>query len=245
MLALHRRRSGRLACRPIHAREPVRIQVACERPCPPESALHWVCAAAATLFWFHCKPSLCVPGDQAGGGEPPLPVDAVAPPPPPPVAAAADAADGAVEADDGEAEEGGDAEEAANQGQQRITTPRSLTVPGLGTMTLHVVNMPDRVHAGNRMTSWLLQSQLESALYASPQGQSTGALYRLLSRCSLLGVLLAVDKAAVSAGRVTQPEYEELMECLATPQARKVRSRPPRQSCAHQLTCTCPPHTHR
>ena len=58
------------------------------------------------------------------------------------------------------------------------------------------------------------------ALYASEH--STGALYRLLARQSLLGVLLPVDKQAISAGRVLQAEYDELMGILANPHARKV-----------------------
>ena len=126
-------------------------------------------------------------------------------------------------------------EEAAS-----IAVARSIDVPGRGVVTMHELTMPDRSRAGNRETRWLLQAQLESAIYGC-EGNSTGAFYKLLQRCSLLGTVLSVDKRAVVAGHVLQPEYDEIMRCLATPQARKVR--PQRRGTSLSLARVSPPTT--
>ena len=51
---------------------------------------------------------------------------------------------------------------------------------------------------------------------------STGAFYRLLARCSLLGTLCPVDRKAVAAGQVLSTEYDALMRALNNRLARKV-----------------------
>ena len=146
-----------------------------------------------------------------------------------PHAAQADAEPHAAAAEDDEPEE------AAS-----IAVARSIDVPGRGVVTMHELTMPDRSRAGNRETRWLLQAQLESAIYGC-EGNSTGAFYKLLQRCSLLGTVLSVDKKAVVAGHVLQPEYDEIMRCLATPQARKVR--PQRRGTSLSLARVSPPTT--
>ena len=150
-----------------------------------------------------------------------------------PHAAQADAEPHAAAAEDDEPEE------AAS-----IAVARSIDVPGRGVVTMHELTMPDRSRAGNRETRWLLQAQLESAIYGC-EGNSTGAFYKLLARCSLLGTVLSVDKKAVVAGHVLQPEYDEIMRCLATPQARKVRPQRRGTSLSHSPVSAHPPHVSR
>ena len=65
-----------------------------------------------------------------------------------------------VQDEPADAEDEGAEDEAAS-----IAVPRSVDMPGGGVLPLHDITMPDRTRAGNRVTRWVLQAQLEACIY--------------------------------------------------------------------------------
>ena len=76
-----------------------------------------------------------------------------------------------------------------------------------GALTLVQVQLKDRRTRAARDERFLFQHHVEEALY----GACTGALYRLLARCSLSQAPLLLKAASVGEGLVTRAEYDFLI----------------------------------
>ena len=76
--------------------------------------------------------------------------------------------------------------------------------------SIAVVVMRDRRTPNNREERWLLQNSVERQLFGS---SGTGAVYRLLARCSLSTTPLALKKASVGT-HVTRAELDQLLQIL-------------------------------
>ena len=82
----------------------------------------------------------------------------------------------------------------------------------IGDLSVSVVRLPDRREGSDRaVIHWCFQKQLEDVLYASSVGNSTGAMYKLLSR-SAAGTApsLPLKRASIASGWVTAAEFEWL-----------------------------------
>lgn len=69
------------------------------------------------------------------------------------------------------------------------------------------IRMPDRRHASPRDETWLLQHQVEAALFGD---NCTGAMYRLLARESLSLSPMPLKRKSVQDGLVLDAEYTQL-----------------------------------
>jgi hypothetical protein len=89
------------------------------------------------------------------------------------------------------------------------------------------IRMPDRRHASPRDETWLLQHQVEAALFGD---NCTGAMYRLLARESLSLSPMPLKRKSVQDGLVLDAEYTELIrlleECLPIESKGRVRHAP-------------------
>ena len=61
------------------------------------------------------------------------------------------------------------------------------------------------------MVRFVYQRHLEMILYGRTEG-SSGPIWKILSSTGMGATALAVNKAAVAAGQVTQPEFDTLMK---------------------------------
>ena len=77
-----------------------------------------------------------------------------------------------------------------------------------GALTLVQVRLKDRRTRAARDERFLFQHHVEEALY----GSCTGALYRLLGRCSLSQAPLLLKASSVGEGLVTRAEYDFLIQ---------------------------------
>ena len=92
-----------------------------------------------------------------------------------------------------------------------------------GDITLIQVQLRDRRLNTAPLERFVFQHDVEKCLY----GGNTGALYRLLSRCSLQGAPLSLKKASIPS-LVTQEELDNLLKLLS-------------EGLAHEAqVCTCP-----
>jgi hypothetical protein len=82
-----------------------------------------------------------------------------------------------------------------------------------GGQTVVVVQFPDRRTANARLETWAFSAVIERVLFCGGE-RSSGALYRLLERCSLSRATLLCNKKAVTDGLCTQAELEELLSLL-------------------------------
>ena len=79
-----------------------------------------------------------------------------------------------------------------------------------GGVQLSVIRLADRRPGAQGETVWTPQKQLETALYQSGYGTSTGAIYRLLHRAGVGDRSLPLKKAAIGEGLITEGEYDFL-----------------------------------
>ena len=80
----------------------------------------------------------------------------------------------------------------------------------LGATTLYVVQMPDRRAAGQPQQRWMLQNQVEVALFG---GAGTGAVWRALQRLGMQTCPLSLKRSSIPA-LVSDAEYKELLTLL-------------------------------
>ena len=84
-----------------------------------------------------------------------------------------------------------------------------------GNVNLGVVRLQDRRGDGDETPeTWVLQYELEAALYGNGYGRSTGAVYRLLQRSHVGGRSLPLKKASINDGLITDDEYRWLYHQL-------------------------------
>ena len=72
------------------------------------------------------------------------------------------------------------------------------------------VTLRNRRAGGQPMVRWLYQRHLEMILYGRTEG-SSGPIWKILSSTGMGVTALAINKAAVSAGHLTQTEFDTLM----------------------------------
>ena len=84
--------------------------------------------------------------------------------------------------------------------------------PGQTSFTLLRLQLRDRRQAGRPLFQWVFQRHLEVILYARDDSSgSSGAIYKLLSQTGLGRSSFNVNKAAVTAGLITQAEFDTLL----------------------------------
>jgi len=76
--------------------------------------------------------------------------------------------------------------------------------------TMSVVSLIDRRAAGNRVVRFVYQRHLEAVLYGRSEG-SSGPIWKLLNQTGMSTTTLAVSKQSVTAGTITEAEYNALM----------------------------------
>ena len=77
--------------------------------------------------------------------------------------------------------------------------------------TIIVVQLPDRRIRGHPAEQWCFQRDVELALYNC----NSGALYRLLQRCSLSSAPLQLKADSVTQGTCTRQEYDALVSLFS------------------------------
>ena len=75
---------------------------------------------------------------------------------------------------------------------------------------MSVVSLIDRRAAGNRVVRFVYQRHLEAVLYGRSEG-SSGPIWKLLNQTGMSTTTLAVSKQSVTAGTITEAEYNALM----------------------------------
>ena len=73
--------------------------------------------------------------------------------------------------------------------------------------TMPVVSLTDRRAAGNRLVRFVFQRHLETVLYGRSEG-SSGPIWKVMNTAGIGSTTLAVNKAAVAAGTITDAEYD-------------------------------------
>ena len=71
-----------------------------------------------------------------------------------------------------------------------------------------------RPNATDEPQEWAFQRDVEAVLYGNGYSQQTGAVYRLLKRCGVGARSLALRKAAVAQGLLTQADFDRLISHL-------------------------------
>ena len=107
---------------------------------------------------------------------------------------------------------------AAPEPQPPLLPRRTLTI---GHRTLHVVTFADRRPASMPASAhdpseeeFLFQSEMETLLFEqAPIGQ-TGAMYRLLQRAGVGGRAIALRRASVAQGLLSDAEFDDLRSML-------------------------------
>ena len=78
-----------------------------------------------------------------------------------------------------------------------------------------VVQLVDRrPHALSQPRQWAFQREVEAVLYGNGYSQQTGAVYRLLQRSGVGHESLALKKASVAQGLITQHGFDSLVSHL-------------------------------
>ena len=83
----------------------------------------------------------------------------------------------------------------------------------VGGTTVVVVALPDRRASNARPETWTFAAVIERVLFGGGD-RSSGAMYRLLERCSLTRATLLCGKKAVTDKLITQAELDELLGLL-------------------------------
>ena len=82
-------------------------------------------------------------------------------------------------------------------------------------VSVAVVQLVDRrPNATDEPQEWAFQRDVEAVLYGNGYSQQTGAVYRLLQRCGVGARSLALRKAAVAQGLLTQADFDHLISHL-------------------------------
>ena len=82
-------------------------------------------------------------------------------------------------------------------------------------VSVAVVELVDRrADAPHEPRLWAFQRQVEAVLYGNGYAQQTGAVYRLLQRSGVGRQALALKKACIQQGLVTQHEFDSMQEYL-------------------------------
>ena len=79
--------------------------------------------------------------------------------------------------------------------------------------TMPVVSLTDRRAAGNRLVRFVFQRHLETVLYGRSEG-SSGPIWKVMNAAGIGSTTMAVNKAAVTTGIITDAEYTALMLSL-------------------------------
>ena len=80
---------------------------------------------------------------------------------------------------------------------------------------MSVITLTDRrPGAPSQPIEWTFQKQVETALYNHGYASSTGSVYRLLQRSGVGHHALPLKKASITAGLVTQQEWDWLYHHL-------------------------------
>ena len=79
--------------------------------------------------------------------------------------------------------------------------------------TMPVVSLTDRRAAGNRLVRFVFQRHLETVLYGRSEG-SSGPIWKVMNAAGIGSTTMAVNKAAVTAGTITDAEYAALMDAF-------------------------------
>eukprot|EP00966_Prymnesium_polylepis_P135580 3134242-Prymnesium_polylepis.1 len=78
---------------------------------------------------------------------------------------------------------------------------------------MSVVSLVDRRAAGNRVVRFVYQRHLEATLrrcYGRIEG-SSGPIWKLMNQSGMSSTTLAVSKQSVTAGTITDAEYNAIM----------------------------------
>ena len=73
-----------------------------------------------------------------------------------------------------------------------------------------VVSLTDRRAAGNRIVRFVFQRHLETVLYGRSEG-SSGPIWKTMNAAGIGSTTFPINKAAVTAGTITEDEYNALM----------------------------------
>ena len=76
--------------------------------------------------------------------------------------------------------------------------------------TMSVISLVDRRAAGNRVVRFVYQRHLEAVLYGRIEG-SSGPIWKLMSQTGMSSTTLAASKQSVTAGTITDAEYNAIM----------------------------------
>ena len=76
--------------------------------------------------------------------------------------------------------------------------------------TTPVVSLTDRRAAGNRIVRFVFQRHLETVLYGRSEG-SSGPIWKTMNAAGIGSTTFPINKAAVTAGTITEDEYNALM----------------------------------
>jgi hypothetical protein len=79
--------------------------------------------------------------------------------------------------------------------------------------TMPVVSLTDRRAAGNRLVRFVFQRHLETVLYGRSEG-SSGPIWKVMNQAGIGATTLAVSKANVASGLITDAEYSALLDCF-------------------------------
>ena len=79
--------------------------------------------------------------------------------------------------------------------------------------TMPVVSLTDRRAAGNRLVRFCFQRHLETVLYGRSAG-SSGPIWKVMNQAGIGATTLAVSKANVATGLITEAEYHALMDAF-------------------------------
>ena len=77
--------------------------------------------------------------------------------------------------------------------------------------TMPVVSLTDRRAAGNRLVRFVFQRHLETVLFGRSEG-SSGPIWKVLNASGMGATTMAINKAAVTTGIITDAEYAALMD---------------------------------
>ena len=69
----------------------------------------------------------------------------------------------------------------------------------------------DRRAAGNRLVRWVFQRHLETVLYGRSEG-SSGPIWKVMNQAGIGATTLAICKANVVSGLITDAEYNPLLD---------------------------------
>ena len=76
--------------------------------------------------------------------------------------------------------------------------------------TMSVVSLVDRSAAGNRIVRFVYQRHLEAVLYGRMEG-SSGPIWKLMNQTGMSSTTLSISKQSVTAGTITDAEYNAIM----------------------------------